>query len=101
VEFEKSLALNPDNSFALSNLGHIHLIQNDLLKAQDLIEKARKANPRDWFACGLQGDISTRLEDLAGAESAYEEQTILNRSLKHQPNNRYLLLMAKKLKNAT
>ena len=76
-EFEKTLALNPDDGFALSNLAHIYLIQNNLQQAQHLIEKARKSNPSDWFACGLQGDILSRMSDLAGAASAYEEQLAL------------------------
>ncbi len=77
VEFEQSLALNPDDSFALANLAHIYLIRNDLRQAQHLVERARKANPNNWFACGLQGDILARSGDLAGASSAYEEQLAL------------------------
>ena len=77
AEFEQSLALNPDDSFALSNLAHIYLIQNNLQQAQHFVEKARKSNPSNWFACGLQGDILASLGDLAGATSAYEEQLAL------------------------
>jgi tetratricopeptide (TPR) repeat protein len=77
AEFEQTLALNPDDNFASSNLAHIYLIQNDLQQAQHFVEMARKSNPNDWFACGLQGDILGRLGDLAGATSAYEEQLAL------------------------
>jgi tetratricopeptide (TPR) repeat protein len=75
--FEQTLALNPNDSFALSNLAHIYLIQNNFQQARRLIEKARKSNPSDWFACGLQGDILSRLGDLDSAASAYEEQLAL------------------------
>ncbi|MBM3236856.1 tetratricopeptide repeat protein [Candidatus Poribacteria bacterium] len=77
AEFEQTLKFSPDNTFALSNLAHIYFIQNDPQQAQHFVEMARKSNPNDWFACGLQGDILGRLGDLAGATSAYEEQLAL------------------------
>jgi Tfp pilus assembly protein PilF len=46
--FSHALAVNPESSMAMSNLGHVYATQNDLDRAQPLFEKALRMYP-DYY----------------------------------------------------
>jgi tetratricopeptide (TPR) repeat protein len=56
-DLENVLESNPDDTFALSQLAHIYLLQNNLEESNRLADMALKLDPSNVFANRIKGDI--------------------------------------------
>lgn len=56
-DLENILESNPDDTFALSHLAHIYLIQNSFEESNRLADMALKLDPSNAFANRIKGDI--------------------------------------------
>jgi Tfp pilus assembly protein PilF/MoaA/NifB/PqqE/SkfB family radical SAM enzyme len=77
-EFERTIALDPDNKYARFEIGKIYLEKNDMDSAQVSFEKALVLDPRNDKALVEIGKIFWRKKEYVKAKEAYERAAALD-----------------------
>ena len=71
--YSKSLELDPNNSYALINLGRISRITNDLQRSEYLLNKALDSDPENLFAQLYYGELKVEQNKFKDAISIFEK----------------------------
>jgi choline-sulfatase len=73
---EKSLSLNSESASSHNTLAAIFIVKNDLGRAQEHLDAARRLNPRLSSLCYNQAQLLENRGEFAAAVSAYEEELV-------------------------
>lgn len=73
TEFEKALAIAPENAEALLNLGAIHRIQGRVARAEHFVKRALRVDPSSIGALGQLAEIKREQGDLDESIRLYRE----------------------------
>ncbi|MFQ6041676.1 MAG: tetratricopeptide repeat protein, partial [Candidatus Poribacteria bacterium] len=95
AELETAVKLNPNSAYFRTQLAFCYSKNGEYKKVLGFLTPIYRTRPKDALVAAAMVKAYLNLNEQPKA------QAILNSSLKHQPNNRYLLMMAKKLRDAT
>ena len=73
IVYNKSLEIDPKNSFALTNLGRICRLINNLQKSEELLKKAMNLEPENLFAQLYYGELKIDQNNFKDAISIFEK----------------------------
>ncbi len=73
IIYTKSLDLDPKNSFALTNLGRICRLINDLQRSEELLKQALLLEPENLFAQLYYGELKIDQNNFQDAISIFEK----------------------------
>ena len=73
AEFEKALAIAPENAEALLNLGAIHRVQGRVARAEHFVKRALNVDPNSIGALGQLAEIKRQQGDLDESIRLYRE----------------------------
>ncbi len=88
TEFEKAIAIDPQNFDAHNNYARTAFHQGDMKKALEMFEKAARRNPEDWETVLLSIQLYDKFKDKKGLLAACREgRKRVERFLQIYPNN--------------